>query len=253
MATSVALLAGCVAGDKAVFVDAASVRDATCSVGDYREQREALNFCEVDGDCVEIDPEPCLSTYYANAATASQSLRTLERELAAHCGLTEKDGCERGWLGPPRCQRGRCVPGASKRGWERTHCASFRAQLFELDRPGVVFTESGIQPPKEAPRLGLVRVDEAATMTLQIDPGTCVPYELHADRTRPSTGYWTQSAPPSTGAQTISFEVEPGEYRLRFPGPEVSCALSVSVSLQRADGSRVPARYHGLVYDEDCE
>lgn len=238
-------------GNKPVVVGGAASGDATCAAAEYRERREALNFCEVDGDCVEIEPEPCLTSYYANAATASESLHAVERELGARCGALEPEQCERGWLGPPRCRRGSCVPGSLDRSL-RGHCSSVRAQLFELDRPGLVFSESAYKPPMEAPRFGLIRVDEPGTMTLQIEPGACVPYELFVDRPR-SPSNWSRSIPPSTDAQTLTYSVEPGEYRLRIPGPEVACALSITVTLQRGDGSRVPARYHGLLYDMNCE
>lgn len=225
--------------------------DSACDVVDYRERRKALNFCEVDHDCVEIEPEPCLSSYYANAATASQSLRAVERELGVRCGATDLDRCDRQWLGPPRCRRGRCVSGELDRG-TRERCSSVRAQLFEFDRPGLVYTESGHKPPMEAPRFGLIRVDEPGVMTLEVDPGGCVPYQLHIDRPRYATR-WSRSIPASSGPQTLTYDVEAAEYRLRVWGPELSCPVTVTVTLHRDDGSRVPARYHGLLYDMDCE
>ncbi|MFO7567104.1 MAG: hypothetical protein R6X02_30950 [Enhygromyxa sp.] len=241
--------AACVVGDKPVVIGGTAVSDAVCAATEYRERREALNFCEVDDDCVEIEPEPCLTSYYANAATASESLDAVERELAARCGATEPQRCERQWLGPPRCRRGRCVPGELDRS-VRGQCASTRVRLFELDRPELLFTHSGYPPPVGAPLTGLVHVDEPGTMTLRVEPGACVPYDLLLDH--PPT-WWSRSVPPSTGAQTLTYEVEPGEYGLRIFGPEVSCPLSITVTLQRSDGSRVPARYHGLLYALDCE
>jgi len=242
--------AACVAGDKPTITGEA-VSDSTCADPEYLERREALNFCEVDDDCVEIEPEPCLTSYYANASTASESLHAVERELWARCGDTEPERCERQWLGPPRCRRGRCVPGELDRS-VRGRCSSVRVQLFALDRPGSGFSESAYTPPKEAPRYGLARVDEPAPMSLRIEPGACVRYELFVDRPRPSPS-WSRSSPSSTSAQTLTYDVEPGEYRLRIRGPEVSCALSITVTLHRGDGSQVPARYHGLFYDVDCE
>jgi hypothetical protein len=248
-AVSALMLVACAARDESVLVGADGEHDRTCAAEAYREQRRTLNFCVEDADCVEIVPEPCLSSYYANVASASAWLRDVERDLAARCGVADTARCVRRPLGPPRCRRGRCTPGRLARE-ERRRCSSMRLPLLELGRPTVLSAGPRGTPAPAPPERAFVRVDESGEMTLQIEAGACGPYELFVDRP-PSS--WERLIPRATGAQTVSLAVEPGEYRMFFRGLEVPCTLSITATLRRADGSPVAARYHGLRYTTDCE
>lgn len=245
-AAAALLVVACAPRDDHVFLGRPGVDASTCALADYLAQRRALNFCDDDADCVEIAPAPCLAPYYANRATASASLDAAEHALALRCDLAGT--CTRDVLGPPRCRRHRCVPGGLTRK-QRQRCWSDRERVIELGRPAVIFTLPDRPPGRHDPQFAVLRVDEPAVAQIRVDAGACALSELALARP-PSS--WSRSYPAST-SQEINVDLEPGDHRISARGPDKSCPLTLTVTLQRSDGTPIAARYHGMSYWMNCE
>ena len=245
--TAAALLfVACGPRDDHVFAGRPGAAASNCEFANYLAQRRALNFCDNDGDCVEIEPAPCLAPYYANRATASASLNATEDALALRCDLAST--CSRHVLGPPRCRRHRCVTTGLTRK-QRQRCWSDRQRVIELGRPAVLFTLADHLPGRHDPQYAVLRVDEPAVAQIRVDAGACAPYELALERP-PSS--WSRGYPART-SQEVSVDLEPGDHRISARSSNNSCPLTLTVTLQRRDGTPITARYHGLSYWLNCE
>jgi hypothetical protein len=244
------LLAAC-ARPEPPFLLSSQARDAEAcvrAVSAYLPAREALAFCENDSDCVEIVPEPCLSSYYANVATAERSLASREKDLAAQCGVPES-ACVRTSLGWPRCDGGRCRRGGRVPRLRGMSCWAERWQIVTLDRPHVL--HAWRSPPDLAPENARLTVEAPGHLTVRVDWGDCTGdnelqvYELHPQ-------------PPERqrlgNLEVLRFPVSPGDYTFRLRPASINCEFAtLTAHLDRADGAPASGRFHGLEYQRLCE
>ncbi|MEZ4452971.1 MAG: hypothetical protein R3B09_26160 [Nannocystaceae bacterium] len=247
-AASLLLAAACAATDEPLVL-AGEGSPTVCESAAYLQQRRAMNYCEEDDDCVEIVPEPCFTPYYGNAATASSSLRDVERELAGRCGVVTTPGCPRPPLGVPRCRLHRCVPGRLDRETRRL-CWSIRIPLLEFGHGAVIYSRPSHPPIPDASRSAHVRLDEPGTLTLRIEPRKCALSEI--ELTDRASGR-ILTFPAGAETMTLTEELDAGEYVVLARGPGPSCPIEVTAELHRAGGAPVPAKYHGLRYSVACE
>lgn len=247
-AASLLLAAACAATDEPIILAGDLPRSVECDTAGYLKQRRELNFCEEDDDCVEIVPEPCLASYYANAATAASSLRDVERALAGRCGVVTSQECSRPPLGVPRCRLHRCVPGRLDRETRRL-CWPIRIPFLELGQ-GVVIHSRPSPPISDVSRSAHVRLDEPGTLTLHVEPRGCALSQIELKH---RSSAWIRTFPAGAEATTLSEELEAGEYVVLARGPGPSCPIEISAELQDVEGAAIPAKYHGLRYSVACE